>query len=97
MFAATALGLWLFYNPPKQHESLVSRSWKKLLWQLDPIGSPLFMAGSTLVLLSLDWAGGTYPWRDAHVIGPLVAGLVILIGFGLYGLLPKFPKLIDAY
>ncbi len=55
------------------------------LWSLDPIGAILFIGGATLVILALDWTGGTYPWSDSHIIAPLVVGIVLLILFGLYG------------
>jgi hypothetical protein len=55
------------------------------IWSLDPIGCALFVAGSTLVILALDWTGGTYPWSNAHIGAPLGVGLALLIGFGVYG------------
>lgn len=58
---------------------------KDYIWACDPIGSVLFISSSTLILLALDWAAGTYPWSDAHVVAPLVIGCVLLIIFGLYG------------
>lgn len=60
-------------------------SFKKVLWACDPIGSLLFIVSATLMLLALNWSGGTYKWNDAHVITPLVVGFVCLIVFGLYG------------
>jgi hypothetical protein len=54
------------------------------IWACDPIGSGIFVAGTTLLLLALDWAGTTYPWKDAHIFAPLVIGGVLLIVFCLY-------------
>ncbi|KAJ7349099.1 major facilitator superfamily domain-containing protein [Mycena albidolilacea] len=78
----TALGLLGFYWPPPSNYPRLS--WRQLVWACDPIGSLLMTAGTTLLLLGFDWAGGTFPWRDAHVLGPLVSGAVLLILFGLY-------------
>jgi hypothetical protein len=78
----TALGLLGFYWPPPSDYPRLS--WRQLVWACDPIGSLLMTAGTTLLLLGFDWAGGTFPWRDAHVLGPLVSGAVLLILFGLY-------------
>ncbi|KAH8900627.1 MFS general substrate transporter [Thozetella sp. PMI_491] len=79
----TFLGLILFYWPPKNTE-IPEMTTGDYFWACDPIGSVLFIAGSTLTLLALDWTGGTYPWSDPHVIAPLVVGLVLLVFFGLY-------------
>ena len=81
--AATALGLLAFYWPPKRTPRTVS--WRETLWSLDPVGSLLFVASATLLLLALDWAGGAYAWSDAHVAAPLTLGLVLLVAFGIYG------------
>lgn len=60
-------------------------SWKKIIWACDPIGSFLFIVSATLLLLALDWAGGVYPWKNVHVVAPLVIGFACLVAFGLYG------------
>ena len=60
-------------------------SFKATFWSFDPIGSFLFITSATLMLLALDWAGGTYGWSDAHVAAPLTIGLVLLVAFVLYG------------
>ncbi|KAH7126497.1 major facilitator superfamily domain-containing protein [Dactylonectria estremocensis] len=80
---ATSLGLFLFYWPPKrlEHPRL---SVKDILWACDPVGSVLFISSVSLMLLALNWSGGTYPWSDAHVIAPLAVGLALLVMFGLY-------------
>ncbi|KAJ7221663.1 MFS general substrate transporter [Mycena pura] len=78
----TALGLLGFYWPPPSEYPSLSLS--QLVWACDPIGSLLMTAGTTLLLLAFDWAGGTFPWHDAHVLGPLVTGAVLLLFFGLY-------------
>jgi len=82
-FAATIIGLLLFYHPKKK-SGLPKMSARTVLWACDPIGASLFIISTTLMLLSLDWAGGAYPWHDAHVVAPLTIGLVALIGFAVY-------------
>ncbi|KAH6720066.1 major facilitator superfamily domain-containing protein [Leptodontidium sp. MPI-SDFR-AT-0119] len=59
-------------------------SWKRIAWECDPIGSFLFIVSATLMLLALDWAGGVYLWKDAHVVAPLTVGLVTLVAFAIY-------------
>ncbi|CAI4212017.1 unnamed protein product [Parascedosporium putredinis] len=57
---------------------------KEYIWTCDPIGSFLFITGSTLTILGLNWSSGVYGWSDVHVIAPLTIGLVMLLGFGIY-------------
>lgn len=60
-------------------------SFKEWSWACDPIGSFLFIASATLMLLALNWAGGAYEWRDPHVCANLVVGIVLFLAFCLYG------------
>lgn len=80
----TSLGLFFFYWPSKTTD-YPNMTLGDIFWACDPIGSLLFIAGSTLTLLALDWAGGSYPWADAHVVAPLTLGLVLLLAFAIYG------------
>jgi MFS family permease len=79
----TFIGLLAFYWPKKQ-PGRVRLSFKQILWEIDPIGSALFVSSATLLLLALDWAGGAYPWGNVHVAAPLGIGLGLLVLFGLY-------------
>ncbi|KAJ6500581.1 MFS general substrate transporter [Mycena sanguinolenta] len=79
---ATAVGLLGFYWPPPSDYPRLNL--RQIVWACDPIGSSLMTAGLTLLLLGFDWAGGTFPWRNAHVIAPIVVGAVLLLLFGLY-------------
>lgn len=60
-------------------------SLRECVWACDPVGSVLFITSATLMLLSLDWAGGAYAWADPHVAAPLALGLALLVLFALYG------------
>jgi hypothetical protein len=77
--------LLFLYYPPKRSDYPKMRL-LEYVWSLDPIGCLLFVSGATLVILALDWTGGTYPWSNAHVGAPLGIGLALLIGFGVYGM-----------
>ncbi|KAM5349777.1 hypothetical protein ACJ41O_006282 [Fusarium nematophilum] len=81
---ATSLGLFIFYWPPKRTTEYPRMSIKECVWACDPIGSFLFISSVSLMLLALNWSGGTYPWSDVHVIAPLVVGFVLFVLFGLY-------------
>ena len=80
---ATCIGLFVFYHP-KRHPDYPRLSLKQLLWEIDPIGSVLFVCSTTLLLLALNWAGGSYSWQDPHVLAPLVLGFALLLAFALY-------------
>lgn len=54
-------------------------------WACDPIGSLLFICSATLLLLALDWAGGSYSWSNPHVAVLLALGLALLVAFAGYG------------
>ena len=80
----TFLGLLLFYWPPEGTVEFPKMSVREYFWACDPIGSTLFMSSATLMLLALNWVGGTYSWSDAHVVAPLTLGLLLLVALGLY-------------
>jgi EmrB/QacA subfamily drug resistance transporter len=50
---------------------------------IDWLGAGILALGTTALLLGLVWGGRDYPWGSAHVIGALVAALVLLTIFGL--------------
>ena len=80
---ATSAGL-LFSYWPKRRSDYSRLSFKQLLWEIDPIGSVLFVGAATLLLLALDWGGSAYSWSDAHVAAPLAIGFGLLVLFCLY-------------
>ncbi|KAF2182867.1 MFS general substrate transporter [Zopfia rhizophila CBS 207.26] len=80
---ATSLSLLAFYWP-KRRSDYPKMRFMEYVWACDPIGSVLFICSATLMLLALNWAGGDYPWSDAHVAAPLTIGLVLLAAFCVY-------------
>jgi hypothetical protein len=51
---------------------------------IDFFGVVLALAGSTLLVLALTWAGGEYAWSSAHVVATLVVGIATMTGFVLW-------------
>ncbi|KAH8832958.1 major facilitator superfamily domain-containing protein [Flagelloscypha sp. PMI_526] len=51
------------------------------LQAVDWIGNLIIIAGTTLCNVGLAWAGTRYAWSDAHVLGPLVVGMVLIVLF----------------
>jgi hypothetical protein len=84
LHATTSLGIFAFYWPKKRTD-YPKMAFRQLAWACDPIGSFLFVMGTTLMLLALNWAGGAYPWRSPHVYATLTMGIVMFIAFCLYG------------
>ncbi|KAK5108470.1 hypothetical protein LTR62_008288 [Meristemomyces frigidus] len=58
---------------------------RELLVRFDWIGLSLYTGGLLIFLLGLNWGGALYPWNDAHVVGCLaVGGVVLFIAFPLW-------------
>ena len=47
-------------------------------------GQMLFLWGLGLLILALTWAGGTYSWKSAAVLAPLVLGGILSISWFFY-------------
>lgn len=84
LHGATCLGLLIGYNPIRGSD-YGKTTWKQTLWLCDPVGSFLFITGSTLTLMALNWSGTTYAWSNPRVAALLAIGLSLLLGFCLYG------------
>lgn len=69
----------------------IDQSFHVKLQRLDWVGMFLFAVGSTAFALPLSWAGAMYPWSSWKTIVPLVAGSIVLVGFGLYESKPAEP------
>src|SRR4030081_3041033 len=52
--------------------------------RIDWLGILLLVAGVVPILIGLTWAGITYPWGSIQVIGALVIGGVLLVGFAIW-------------
>jgi MFS family permease len=85
----------VFYHPPpRENSSGMSR--KTILGQIDYVGGFLSISGMLLFMMGMQWGGYQYKWSTAHVIAPLVLGIVLIIAFVLweaYGAShPMFPR-----
>lgn len=76
-----ALGLLIFVLP--NNLSLRSSAYrgKAALRRIDFAGSISAAAATVCLLLGLTWGGVTYPWTSKHVIGILVAAIVLFVVF----------------
>lgn len=76
------LVFFFYHPPPRPNRTGLSR--RELVKRLDLIGAILSAAGISLFLLAIIWGGYSYPWSDAHVLGPLIVGALLFIGFIVY-------------
>ncbi|KAJ6577921.1 putative MFS drug transporter [Mycena capillaripes] len=77
-----------FFMPLKPVEG----DWKQKLGNIDFVGSLLILLSTTLVVLSLTWASGSYEWKNPHVFATLVVGGVMSVVFILWEWkVPAFP------
>lgn len=74
----------LCYFPPNFHMINGEKTKLSELRELDYGGLILYSAGLVLVMLGFTWAEGTYPWKSAHVITPLVVGVLTITAFVFY-------------
>lgn len=83
-FGVSALLIGFLYRPPptklRRETSIMAE-----LKSLDLIGTALLLCGVIGVVLSLTWGGNVYAWSNPRVVATLVIGLILLVGFCLYG------------
>lgn len=74
--------LFLALKLPAKKEK---QPWQNLLFSFDWLGSILIVGGTICFLYGLEvGASKQHPWGSAYTLGLLIAGIVILIIFGLY-------------
>lgn len=72
---------------PELEERGVSTRSGRFLARISTIdygGQMLFLWGFGLLILALTWAGGTYSWKSAAVLAPLVIGGILTIAWVVY-------------
>lgn len=82
IYAVAVLLTFLLYNPPPRE--LQSLSFREKVAALDWPAYFLLGTGCTLLCLGLLFAENPYAWKDAHVLAPLLIGLVLLIILAIY-------------
>ncbi|KAL2830231.1 fungal trichothecene efflux pump [Aspergillus cavernicola] len=83
-----------YFPPPRVNSEGLSRS--EIFKRVDFVGGFLSIVGLILFMAGMQWGGYQYDWDSAHVLVPLILGLVLLIAFGfweVYGAkYPIFPS-----
>jgi len=60
-------------------------------------GNVLIIGSTTSVVIGLTWGGVLYPWSSAHVLSPLVIGLVGLAVFVFYEIYVCKPPVVSHF
>lgn len=77
--ALTTLAVF-FFMPLRK----VTGDWRAKLRAVDFVGAFLALGGTAVLLLGLNWGGGEYAWKTAHVVVTLVVGFAVCVGFVLW-------------
>ncbi|KAG8901972.1 hypothetical protein FRC01_009698, partial [Tulasnella sp. 417] len=78
--AAVALVLvWVFLRLKVPQDDLRSK-----MRRMDWIGNLFVIAGTTLSVIALTWAGTKHPWSSYQILLPLILGLVLIVVFFVY-------------
>ncbi|KAI0291115.1 major facilitator superfamily domain-containing protein [Russula brevipes] len=70
---------------------------REKLSKMDIIGNVLVIGSTTSVVIALTWGGVLYPWSSAHVLSPLVVGLVGLCVFSIYEIYLCKPPVVSPF
>lgn len=65
--AITLVVITLFFKSP-QRKAEIAVSLKERFWQLDIIGTIIFIVDIVVILLALQWGGATYAWNSWRII-----------------------------
>ncbi|CAM1511984.1 Fc.00g094970.m01.CDS01 [Cosmosporella sp. VM-42] len=77
--AITVVVIAIFFPDPQRNIEPVP--WRVRLWQMDPIGTSIFMPAIVCLLLALQWGGIDYPWDNARITSLLMLAAVLLMLF----------------
>jgi hypothetical protein len=83
VYAATALGVGLLYNPPPR-ELQTKLTFGQKVRRLDWIGFALLAIGLVLFCLGLSWAQNPFSWKSSNVLATFLVGLVFTAGLIIY-------------
>lgn len=77
--AVTIVVIGFFFPDPQR--DIQPATWRVRLWQLDPIGTCIFMPAVICVLLALQWGGIDYDWDDSRITSLLMLAAFLILVF----------------
>ncbi|KAI5463622.1 major facilitator superfamily domain-containing protein [Mariannaea sp. PMI_226] len=75
----TIVVIAIFYPDPERE--IEQATWKTRIWQLDPIGTVIFMPAIICLLLALQWGGVDYPWNNSRITSLFMLAATLLLVF----------------
>ncbi|KAH7274887.1 major facilitator superfamily domain-containing protein [Fusarium solani] len=72
----------IFFFFPDPERDIEPATWQVRVWQLDPIGTCIFIPATVCLLLALQWGGIEYEWSDSKITSLLMLSAFLLIIFG---------------
>ncbi|KAG0655831.1 hypothetical protein C6P46_000683 [Rhodotorula mucilaginosa] len=86
VYGLACLVIFVFYRPAQKRPdvSAVFRHHRYKVMAIDPIGVLLLLSAVVPFYYGLVSALNPYKWSDAHVLGPLCAGLACFAAFGVW-------------
>ncbi|KAF7561417.1 hypothetical protein G7046_g2724 [Stylonectria norvegica] len=66
---------------PDPQRNIEPATWKVRFWQLDPVGTCIFMPSVVCLLLALQWGGIDYDWDSSRITSLLMLATFLLILF----------------
>ncbi|ESU11755.1 hypothetical protein SNK03_011739 [Fusarium graminearum] len=77
--AITVFVILFFFPEPVR--DIEPATWRVRFWQLDPIGTAIFMPAIVCLLLALQWGGVDYDWDDSVITSLFMLSAFLLIVF----------------
>ncbi|KAF4984126.1 hypothetical protein FZEAL_619 [Fusarium zealandicum] len=77
--AVTVLVIGFFFPDPER--DIEPATWRVRCWQLDPVGTCIFLPAIVCLLLALQWGGIDYDWDDSRITSLLMLAVFLLIIF----------------
>jgi hypothetical protein len=85
-FFGLALTVIFYHPPPRVNSQGMSR--KEILGQIDYLGGFLSIGGFLLFMMGMQWGGYQYKWSSAHVLAPLILGVVMIVSLSTVNIVP---------
>ncbi|KAK5059701.1 hypothetical protein LTR84_009584 [Exophiala bonariae] len=78
LFAFAGAAFLFLYNPPSRFEQ-VNFTLSQKLKRLDWVGIIVLPVSVTVFVIGLTWSDNPYSWKNGHVLGPFIVGIVLLL------------------
>ncbi|OCK89998.1 MFS multidrug transporter-like protein [Cenococcum geophilum 1.58] len=93
-FIGLVLTAVFYFPPPRVNSQGLTR--REIIQQIDYVGGFLSISGMLLFMMGMQWGGYQYKWHTAHVLVPLLLGVVLIAAFliweSFFVSYPMFPK-----